>query len=355
MSLNTTLSNLRGLAHAEPSRAAWRRICDALDDAPEGDALAITIDYLNTHLEAWPDALRLAPPDWYQRQVIDWDQEPRWPLVRALELELIDQRPQLLIQRLVDTGALEPVTWLQLRTRQKRAIRDPKHRLQGSDVAYLASHPLSRRLKHLDLRGHALGPEGTRYLALSPILSRLTHLDLARNDVGDEGARIVAASPRAGELTALDLSCCDLSDDGAAALAEAPWEELERLTLKLNNIGLPGAEALARSRTLPAPLRARWEERAAAPPLRFIVQPWGRSFTVLAGERVQLGRDPENDLVLPYPTVSPHQCNIVHEGDAVTMHNRRSRFGRSEPTELKLNVGDVIQLGPVTARVMAIP
>ena len=57
------LAHLRGLLADAPSEATWKALCDALDavDAPN---LALALDYAEGHLDAWPDALRVAPARW---------------------------------------------------------------------------------------------------------------------------------------------------------------------------------------------------------------------------------------------------------------------------------------------------
>jgi len=103
-------------------------------------------------------------------------------------------------------------------------------------------------LERLDLRGNALGAEGT--LALASALRKtktLKSLNLAQNLIGGDGLRALA-SALAGEtsMEELDIQHNGCGDEGCMALATHGFgSRLETLLLGFNGIGAQGARAIA--------------------------------------------------------------------------------------------------------------
>ena len=103
-------------------------------------------------------------------------------------------------------------------------------------------------LERLDLRGNAIGAEGT--LALASALRKtktLKSLNLAQNLIGGDGLRALA-SALAGEtsMEELDIQHNGCGDEGCMALTTHGFgSRLETLLLGFNGIGAQGARAIA--------------------------------------------------------------------------------------------------------------
>ncbi|MBA4066211.1 MAG: hypothetical protein C0501_21350 [Isosphaera sp.] len=114
------------------------------------------------------------------------------------------------------------------------------------DARALARSPNLSKLEYLNLSCKGLGNAGARALARSPNLRNLTGLDLSGNHIAPNGARALAQSPNLVGLTCLHLPHNRIGDEGVQALARG-LRNLTSLNLSGNDIGLPGARALAES------------------------------------------------------------------------------------------------------------
>lgn len=77
---------LRAALQEAPSAAGWEAICE-LVTAWHGAAFEDVRPYVEDHLASWPDALRVAPPQW-QRQLRRGQRVPQLRLTRALVIGL---------------------------------------------------------------------------------------------------------------------------------------------------------------------------------------------------------------------------------------------------------------------------
>lgn len=145
-------------------------------------------------------------------------------------------------------------------------------KLTPTGVATLLASDVPSRLELLDLRDNLLGAPGARLLGESMRLSSLRQLNLGRNHlhtqgaaalaearslsslsrleleynfIGRDGARALAKSTSLPKLRDLGLAYNFLGDSGAQFLANKAWPALELLDVSSNEIGLPGARALA--------------------------------------------------------------------------------------------------------------
>ncbi len=62
--LNQRLQALRELVYQTPTPQAWAELWAALEAWPEDESPAVAADYIQQHLERWPDDLRTLPQDW---------------------------------------------------------------------------------------------------------------------------------------------------------------------------------------------------------------------------------------------------------------------------------------------------
>lgn len=102
----------------------------------------------------------------------------------------------------------------------------------------LATHPIRR----LALSGVTV--EHARALVDTGVIGRLVNLGL-HGELGAEGARVLAQAPELAAVRKLNLAGCRLGDDGVAALLDSPHLACTQLTLRENDIGDQGAQALA--------------------------------------------------------------------------------------------------------------
>ena len=124
------------------------------------------IDYATTHLNEWPDEVRMC----------EKDTQPSWKDIF----------------------------------------------LNEGKLSFLA--PIFRSLV---LRDNYLGPAGATALANSENLKNLTSLDLSENNIGPEGATALANSENLKNLTSLNLRHNNLGPEGATALARSPHLSME--------------------------------------------------------------------------------------------------------------------------------
>ena len=83
-----SLSELRSLAHGEPSQGRWKKLCRALDEWEDPVRLEqVALPYLMGALSRWPDDSRVAPQDWLIRQLSG---EEVLPLLIARKVVLRD-------------------------------------------------------------------------------------------------------------------------------------------------------------------------------------------------------------------------------------------------------------------------
>jgi Leucine-rich repeat (LRR) protein len=120
------------------------------------------------------------------------------------------------------------------------------------------------RLTVLDLKNLNIGDKGAEIFVDGPSnFPNLTSLDLGDNSIGDEGDICLSATPFLENLTSLGLGGNSIEDKEAIALARHP--NLTSLSINHNksinhhNIGLTGAQALAKNKTLTA-LIMRWNK-----------------------------------------------------------------------------------------------
>jgi hypothetical protein len=161
-------------------------------------------------------------------------------------------------------------------TPTKLTLSSAKITPQG--LGTLLASAVPSRLQLLDLRDNYLGAPGARLLAESVRLGSLRELNLGRNHlhargaaalggarglssvtrleleynfIGPEGALALAKSAPLRNLHDLGLAYNFLGDSGAGHIASGSWPALELVDVGCNEIGTPGAKALATSTTLP--------------------------------------------------------------------------------------------------------
>jgi len=214
---------LRALAVEEPSPTTWDQLTALFDAWEWTEDLAIGLDYANSFLARWPDALRRVPPTWADillgmpKALIPrtWRRgeraHPAMRLVRVLDLKGRRKLKPTELKALARGGAaLEAITVLDLGSLSI-----------GDDGALLlAACKDLHNLQSLDLSSNSLGPQGIWDLLRTGFFDGLSHLSLRYNRIGYEGVRGLATCEGLAGLTSLDLSSCDLDALAMSALAD---------------------------------------------------------------------------------------------------------------------------------------
>jgi uncharacterized protein (TIGR02996 family) len=118
--------------------------------------------------------------------------------------------------------------------------------LTTSDAETLAKARWASKLKHLNLKNHAINVGGVQAIASSKNLKQLTYLNLNDCGVGLTGTKAIAESSSLAKLETLDLRRNRLTDKAVRTLvASSRLPALNELFLGMNDIGPEGAEALA--------------------------------------------------------------------------------------------------------------
>lgn len=218
-----------------PSENQWFALCDTLSALPDAPRLPTRIPALEQALDAWPDTLKWAPDAWYRR-VRAAEREPRWPLVRALDLsgERLDDTK---LERLLHT----------LDTSRLRILLLVDNAL-GEALSNLLTPTVLPQLHTLELSHNPLGPDGLTQLASAPLLAQLQHLALSHVNADDPAFATFLKRAPLHRLHTLELAHNPIAHQAAHTLALCPWiHTLENLGLAHTTLGDKGLAALARA------------------------------------------------------------------------------------------------------------
>ena len=210
MTFNETLTKLRAHLHTNPSPASWNQICDFFDQLPADCELQTFLDYANTHLNTWPDHLRLAQPHWRPR--LKRGGEPgRWSLVRTIVLnhKHLGSRE---LERLI-SPTLDHLTTLDL-----------SHNLLDDVCAELiAEAPSFNNLTAVAIAHNIVGSKGFAALLSGDALPHLSHLSISHNRIDERGPQLITQQAQHPPLTHLQIGGNHLGDNGLKQLSSLPW------------------------------------------------------------------------------------------------------------------------------------
>ena len=288
--LNTRLEELRTLLHEGPSAHNWDDLCKLFQRWPDDETLEFGLDYADAHLDAWPDALRVATgvaAHWMSRALDGhpWERA-RLRLVRVGHLKGAHYTTDR-VRELINGAYLPRLVGLGLRG---LALSDCFDVFDKGELEHLSILDLSvcfltdrelielfelvsfERLEQLDLRENRLSDRGLRRLFEIGVFDHITHLDLSKNFLGGEALAAVLASSWSGQLESLildgialnasalerlctspltsnirrlSLDSCRLDPRSCAILTRVEWPSLERLDLGDNSITNPDLASLA--------------------------------------------------------------------------------------------------------------
>lgn len=240
-----SFGDVRSMLHVPPNAKVWESMCHALSNWPSAHELdTLVLPYVLTHLERWPDRLRVCPERWIDG-MIRGARAPMFSIVRALTLA---QRGlgDVDLLTLARAPALRHITMLDL--------SDNPIGLYG--LGHLMGSPHIEGLEVLRLDGVRPVGQGLELLATSGRLRHLTSLIWTRSTHDAVGVRALCASTQLEALSSLDLS-----DNGALgkeeveALSQSPlFPRLQALTLHNIPLKMSGLTALVR-RADPSSLR----------------------------------------------------------------------------------------------------
>lgn len=233
LDFNADFGHLRSLLSRRPEAPTWQRICEIARrwrDDPRWRERAEP--YAARHLESWPDALRVLPPEWMDLAI-----EGR-PLPSATWFrKLTDSRRMLLegeLLAIASNGGLTGLREVELNyrthswdvTRALGELAGSVVRFSSVDVHMGSSivDALGRaetRWVALDVSGNRIRDRGALALEQGAPFSTLEELGVGRNEIGEEGARALARAPWMPGVRELDLSGNVFGARGERALAES--------------------------------------------------------------------------------------------------------------------------------------
>lgn len=173
------------------------------------------------------------------------------------DLERVLEAPyaRLLRELVLEVGAeLDADTLARLGSLSLARLRVLSIAEQPGDALLGALVGAATQLVELDCRGCGLTLAGARALAELASAGTLRRLHLQRNAIPDAGLAVLA--PKLVGLELLDLRDNDIGHAGLAALAGTPaLAALRTLRLQLDTFKLDELEVLAKSTSLPLPIR----------------------------------------------------------------------------------------------------
>jgi len=285
-----SLSELRSLAHGEPSQGRWKKLCRALDEWEDPVMLEqVALPYLMGALSRWPDDSRVAPQDWLIRQLSG---EEVLPLLIARKVVLRDLWFGPGFRKLTRSAALSNCVILQIHggdgaTSLVTDLEDEESWLTRIETLRIYNVPLEdehairlvtskqlARLRELHLDYTRVGAPTLEAILSSPMatsletlglqqanlsgarglfgelrnLQALKSLEFGSAELGPEHIEALADSVAPANLEALSLRGNRARDHGVRELARGRFfTNLTALDLGNNQVGSPGARALAES------------------------------------------------------------------------------------------------------------
>jgi uncharacterized protein (TIGR02996 family) len=197
---------------------------DFLDDAgdPQGELIRVQVELAN-----------LPPGD--ERRVG----------LAARESELLEEYGETWLAPLRELGAIGVTTRSFHRGLIERVRIDTSRFLETGD----ALCEISPALNTIELR-EAIATAATDDLAVFDMPTQITAIDLSANRLAAEHIATLRHAPWLAQISDLNLQFNALRDEGVQQLVEAEMPRLRGLRLGINQIGPPGAQALASWPTL---------------------------------------------------------------------------------------------------------
>ena len=251
---------LRSLLARAPTRAHWRTICDLVERWDQEELEHGILAYVVSHLDRWPDHIRLAPRDWVERR-LEGRSVLTWPMARGLDCrgmvlgsslcqqiseELLDEEVCILSAQNAHIGYQEMALLLGFESIHHLKGLDLSRTPLGNDVVLsLCSSDLLFNLEQLALAGCRIGNDGLGILVQADNLPSLRELDLRDSRIGLLALELLGSAPFAPQLRVLDLSDNHLGRHGAQVLTSIPaLRELDSVTLRHCGLGPEGVHAL---------------------------------------------------------------------------------------------------------------
>ncbi|CAN0536707.1 unnamed protein product, partial [Laminaria digitata] len=209
---------LRSLLAGEFEIASWDRICVLVERWDRDELAHGVLAYITSHLERWPDRLRLAPTGWVRRKLAGVN-VAQWPMVRGLSCagmvlghalceriteDLLSPKVHILSARSAHIGYLEMQSLLDAPTVSNLTALDLTHTpLDNDTMLAIASSQKLERLEELSLGGCKIGNDGLSTLATATNLPALKTLDLQDSRIGLFALKAMGLAPFAAQLRTL--------------------------------------------------------------------------------------------------------------------------------------------------------
>ena len=236
------LTQIRDLLSQPPDKERFRLLLHLINTSEDEAERRVGIAYAQTHLKAWPDAIRSATPydcwDFLKERT-----QPGLPLARTMDfgdmyevkIRYATWPPPLHTHTTVTGLSLE---W---------------NTIGAEDAQFLARSPLLKQVEWLDLGFSYITDKGLEALASSPYTHNIKHLNLEENRLDAPGIKALAHSTSITQLRSLDLSWNPLNLEGCQALSTSPHiKQLQRFKLNDTWPGVLAFSTLFRSPHLTA-------------------------------------------------------------------------------------------------------
>ena len=215
--------------HEQPQFAMiWEYFKELLDTKPDPDEYQAALNYVNAHLEEWPDATR-------EMNIGDGCAQPYWSLLREFNMghKAIFKKlnsPYLSnLHRLFCMGHILGPEHAEAIVRFQHAghLSSLRHLYLGNNnirdrgVKAISSSPYMENIESLSLWVNEIGPLGAHAIAESKHLKNMTLLNLSSNSIDDEGFRALINSPNIGTVKNFGMYNNLLTDESVIALLDA--------------------------------------------------------------------------------------------------------------------------------------
>ncbi len=233
--LDTLFGDVRAALDGPPTVERWRRLCALLEPTVASAELSERLlPYVESHLERWPDALRLAPPGWLVQRTLKANAH-LLGLCRCVDITRGNLTHRGL-SRLLGAWGERPITRLDLEDCRK---------ISDAGCVAIAGSSHAATITHLNLNLCAIREAGVH--ALAGLTGPIEHLDLSYNAASYDALSPWIASGALAHARIVLINHCSLSSNDVFALCSSLCRGglIERLELRGSTVTNADAFALS--------------------------------------------------------------------------------------------------------------